>query len=232
MRRVILLAVLAAGSAAAEPLSPEDQALIAPVHQAFVQVEEAQSRLPPPKTDAERLIRLGQIDQAAREGPASVINVDLSSLAPPMRAVAYKAMWDEITAHDLADQAALKTMIPPEGWFTISRYGKDAVDAAFLIVQHAVNDRPLQGAVLAAMKPLAGQGEASRIDYAMLYDRYEVQGGRPQLYATQLTCKDHRWVLEPLIDPAHADARRKAMGFLTTAEENFARFANAPPCGG
>lgn len=232
MRYLLFFCFLATAASAAEALSPRAKALIAPVHDAYVRVEREQARLPPAKNDSERLIRLGALDQAARDGKGAIQDIDLSNLPPAQRTAANDAAWDEITRHDLADQAALKAMLPRRGWFRKSRYGAGATEAAFLIVQHAVNDTALQHATLAAMKPLLAQGEADAQDYALLYDRVEVHDGRPQLYATQMMCKDRKWALAPLADPAHADARRKAMGFALNTRQNFARFANLPPCGG
>jgi hypothetical protein len=216
---------------AADRLSPEALTAIAPVYRAYIRVETEQALLPPPKGDAERLIRLSQIDQAAREGPGAMGNIDLSGLPPDQHAAAFAAAWDEINKHDLADQKALKAMLPAEGWFSISHYGAQAAVDAFLIVQHAVNDRALQRSVLAAMERMIANGEVDRQAYAMLYDRAQSQDGRPGRYGTQLLCEGGKWVLAPQADPEHVNGRRKAMGFPLTVEQNIARFANRPPCG-
>jgi hypothetical protein len=46
------------------PLSPQDEALIAPVAEAITAEEAQQAALPPPADVGERLERMGQLDQA------------------------------------------------------------------------------------------------------------------------------------------------------------------------
>jgi hypothetical protein len=52
----------------------------------------------------------------------------------------------------------------------------------------------------------------------MLTDRVEVKAGRPQIYGTQLSLKDGRWVLDPIADSAGVDVRRRQMGLPPLAE--------------
>jgi len=144
---IAVMTLVADASPAAPPLSLEAAALIAPVHAAYLAVEQRQSALPSPKGDTERLVRLGEIDQAGR---APLHQINLAILQPDETRRAHRAMWQEIEAHDRADQTALKALEPAQGWFGKSRYGEAAVDAAFFVVQHAVNDKPWMQDVLTA----------------------------------------------------------------------------------
>lgn len=236
MSRIISLSLLlvCSTSFAADILTPQAQALIAPVHEAFERLRRRQAELPPPKNDSELLIRLGQTDQVGRVAKGKV---DLSSLAPEQRAAAFAVINREINAHDRANDAALEAIIPAGGWFPVSRYGPDAAEAAFQIVQHSVNDvglpeydKGLQHRVLAAMERLLGKGEVNRQDYALLHDRVHIFDGQPQLYGTQMKCRGGKWVLDQVADPDRVNERRKDMGFELTVEQNVARFANLPPC--
>jgi TonB family protein len=209
-------------------LSPEAQMLIAPIYAVYEQIERRQAALPPPKDDTERLVRMGELDQAVRSGIIEKIN--LSSLPSEQRDAAYKAEWNEINRHDLANQSALKAMLPREGWFLKSRYGQNAGQAAFDIVYHAVNDKELQHAILAAIEPLIAKGEIRAQAYGMLYDRVATGDNRPQRFGSAFVCKDQKRVLAPLEDPEQVDVWRKTMGFPLTVEENAAHFANGP-CG-
>ena len=209
-------------------LSPEAKMLIAPIYAVYQGVELRQSALPPPKDDSERLVRMGELDQAVRSGILEKIN--LSSLPPEQRDAAYRAEWNEINRHDLANQLALKAMLPREGWFLKSRYGQNAGQAAFDIIYHAVNDKELQHAILAAIEPLVAKGEIRAQAYGMLYDRVATGDNRPQRYGSAFVCKDQKRVLAPLEDPEQVDVWRKTMGFPLTVEENAAHFANGP-CG-
>jgi hypothetical protein len=62
-----------------------------------------------------------------------------------------------------------------------------------------------------------------------MYDRLAVSEGRPQRYGTQMVCRDGRWTVDTLEDPANVDARRQEMGFRWTMAEYEARFT-ASPC--
>lgn len=223
--------LLAVAAAAAAPLSPQATALIAPVHAAYARVEAEQARLPPATTDRQKLERMGQIDQAGRQAEAKI---DLSVLPAAERQAAERAIWTEIDAHDLADQAALKPMIarlPPGGWFTRAAYGEAASEAAFLIVQHAVNDPALMRDTLVRLEPLASRGEIDGGDYALMYDRVAQQfEHKPQRYGSQLSCKDGRWQALDLEDPAHVDARRKAVGLKLTEAEYLKMASSEMAC--
>ena len=209
-------------------VAPAEQELIAEIHRVYDEVEQKQAALPPPKDDAERLVRMAEIDQAVRYWITA--GVYGSGVKSGHHAPASRAEWAEINRHDLANQSALKAMLPPEGWFLKSQYGQEAIQAAFDIVYHAVNDRQLQRSVLAALQPLIAKGEIRAQAYAMLYDRVAVEDGRPQRYGTVLTCQERKPVLAPLEDPEHVNLWRSTIGFTTTAEEGAAQIAKALPC--
>ena len=219
---------LSSASVGTIALNPDARALIAPLYAVYEDVERRQSTWPPPKDDKDRLLRMAEIDRAGR---VTLSRIDLSPLTPEQRAAALKAAWVEIHRHDVVNQTALKAMLPPEGWFLKSQYGQEAVQAAFDIVYHAVNDRELQRSTLAALEPLVVKGEIRARAYGMLYDRVASQDGRPQRYGSEVACKNQRWVLVPLEDPENVDLWRTTMGFDLRAEESIAQFANSPPCG-
>ncbi|HZL00365.1 MAG TPA: hypothetical protein VFC47_10735 [Caulobacteraceae bacterium] len=102
---------------------------------------------------------MGETDQAGR---GVLESIDLSSLPEEQRKTAHAAMWAKIKTHDLADQAVLKPLIPPEGWFLKSKYGDKAATAAFLIVQHAENDPALMRETLREAGTPRGQGRGGR----------------------------------------------------------------------
>jgi len=217
-----LLAGLApSGSAAAQPpLSPAAKALIAPVHAAYVKVEADQAQLGPPKDDRERLERLFDLDQSAR---LAVVRIDFSVLPPDQRRAATDAAWSEITAHDLADQKALREIVARQGWITRTKFGPKASHAAFAIVQHAANDPDLMRATLKLLEPLAASGEVDGNDYARMYDRVALEfDSKPQRYGSQLECHGGVWRPRALEDPEHVDARRKAIGLQQTEAELIA----------
>lgn len=219
--------VMVSAAVAAPALSPAAATLVAPVHAAYAQVAASQAHLRPATSTRERLERMYDMDQAGR---AALQTVDVSKLPPSERAAANAVMWSEISAHDAADQLALKSLMTPSGWFTPRIYGRKAATAAFLIVQHAVNDPPLMRDVLARLKPLAETGQVDGGQYALMYDRVSLDfDHKPQRYGSQLECKAGRWQPVDLEDPANVDARRRKVG-LTESEAAYLAHAKDMPC--
>ncbi len=208
--------VLAAGA----PLSPRAAAAVAPVHQAYEKARAEQAGLPPPGNVAEVLLRLEALDQAGRRVP-----IDLGGLDKTEAEAAIAAINREMMAQDLENQKKLKALLPPEGWFRISIYGSEAATAAFLVVQHAVNDPALMRAALARMETLRRLGEVSGEDYALLYDRVALEfDHRPQRYGSQVGCVKGRMAPLSVEDPARIDQRRKTVGMRETLAQYLKHF--------
>ena len=221
----ILLAVLL-GAAETPPLSPRAAALIAPVGQALDAERKAQAALPPPASDAEKLERMGRLDQVGRR---VLVQVDLSALPPEEIKAAQKAMWAPVEAMDAENEKALLAMVPPEGWFLKSRYGDKAAKAAFMIVQHS--NLELWRRFVPVLEPLVAKGEVDGQNYGLMYDRLALNEGRPQRYGSQVACKAGKWAPDKLEDPDRVDERRKAMGFTQSMADYVAYFQTAyPPC--
>ena len=113
----------------------------------------------------------------------------------------------------------LKSVLARIGWFDISRYGAEASQAAWLIVQHSDHDPAWQAAVLADMAPRVARGDMQRSYYAYLVDRVAANAGRPQTYGTQGRCRG-RGDLEllPVVDRDTLDRRRAEMGLDSLAD--------------
>lgn len=166
-----------------------------------------------------------EVEQAARN---AMTPIDLHDLPKPDRDAAFQAMWAPVRAVDKANQASLLRMLPPEGWFYASKYGPEAADAAFLIVQHG--DLDLWRRFVPVLEPLVAAGEVKGPAYALMFDRLARNEGRPQRYGSQMTCKAGKFVVDTLEDPDRVDDRRKAMGFTETLAEYAKHFADYPPC--
>jgi hypothetical protein len=228
MLRTLLLAGGLAAQIMAAPadLSPQTRPLIAPVHAAIVEIEARQARLPPPRDDAERIRRMTELDQAGR---MAFGRIDMAAIPAAERKNAVAAVWQEILRIDHQNLATLMAMLPPEGWFTISRYGKDAARGAFLIVQHS--DLEHWRRFTPVMERLARKGEVEGGQYALMYDRLALSEGRRQRYGSQLTCKAGKRVPEPIEDVDGLDKRRAELGMAPYADY-LASFASDPPCSG
>jgi hypothetical protein len=119
---------------------------------------------------------------------------------------------------DSANTSWLKAYVARWGWPTTVQVGRDAVQAAFLIVQHAVHDTAFMRAMLPSIQQAYRRGDLDGGSVALLTDRLEVHAGRPQLYGTQLSLRNGRWVLDPIADSAGVDERRHRMGLPPLAE--------------
>lgn len=138
---------------------------------------------------------------------------------------ALQALWRRQEAIDAANLAALREIVREHGWPRRSAVGNRAATAAFLVVQHA--DLATQEEFLPQLRDAATAGEAGPDDLALLEDRINVTRGLPQRYGTQVV-DDGRGGqrLAPIADPAHVDARRRAVGLPPLAQ--YAREMGVP----
>lgn len=113
----------------------------------------------------------------------------------------------EMEETDRRHSAELQRIFETYGWPAKSVIGKSAAHDYWLLVQH----QPLafQQLVLPAMERAMEKGEASRTDYAYLYDRVRMGEGKPQRWGTQAKCVNGLAVLYTVEDAAGLDARRR-----------------------
>lgn len=216
---IATLLLLSAQPSPPPPPGPEGEALLSPVREAIAQEREAQAALPPARTDSERLVRMGRLDQSWR---AIAARLDRSALDPDERRSVDYALFQIGREVDHPHQQALIEMLPPEGWFLRSQYGDEASNAAFLIVQHA--DVDLQERFLPVLEPLAASGEVEGRAYAMMFDRVALRRDRAQRYGSQVVCENGRYVPYRLEEPNRVDELRAQLGMNTMAE-NLTRFS-------
>jgi hypothetical protein len=110
-----------------------------------------------------------------------------------------------------AQTSELKDIIAAHGWPRISVVGKEAAQAAWLVVQHSDFDRDFQREVLAMMEPLMAISEVEPKHIAYLQDRIAVGDGLPQAYGTQGRCVGAKWEPFPISQPESVDARRRSL---------------------
>jgi hypothetical protein len=134
-------------------------------------------------------------------------------------------IWRAIVKRDLANTAWLKVVVNEQGWPLRSKIGKDASQAAWLLVQHADRDPAFQVQALRLMEPLVARQEVETKNYAMLYDRVFGELNGRQRYGTQMICKDGRFVMQPVEEQQGLEKRRQAVG-LPSLNEQLKRFAS------
>lgn len=118
----------------------------------------------------------------------------------------------------------MKEIVAEIGWPTIPLVGARASAAAELLVRHADHDVVFQGHCLILIKR-AGYNNVDLTGVAYLEDRVQVNLGLPQIYGTQFHEVGGKYVLRPIMDRRHVDARRQRMG-LDTLKEGEARYHN------
>jgi hypothetical protein len=96
----------------------------------------------------------------------------------------------------------------------ISVVGPDAAGEFWLLVQHQDSHLDFQKKVLQDMKRAVEQGEASKANYAYLYDRVMVNEKKPQHWGTQISCKNGKPVLDPVDDPSGLEKRRQDLQLM------------------
>ena len=112
-------------------------------------------------------------------------------------------------------------------WPPISVVGGTAAHNYWLLVQH--QELEFQQRVLPDMQRATDAGEASKADYAYLYDRVMTREGKPQHWGSQVECKDGKAVLAPVDDPAGLDQRRKDLQLMPVAIDDYLKLV-APMC--
>jgi hypothetical protein len=127
---------------------------------------------------------------------------------------------------DRTNTLRMKVLLKQCGWPITSKYGKDASADAWLLIQHADQDRPFQREALRFLEQAVQAGEARGGDLAYLSDRLAVSEGIPQLYGTQFKgVEDCKLILAPIDSREAVNARRRAIPGMSTLEE-YEKFAN------
>jgi hypothetical protein len=115
---------------------------------------------------------------------------------------------------DSVNLARIKTIIASAGFPTEDKVGKDGIEAAMLIVQHADVDPAFQRDVLKQIQTRAGKDIPSDT-YAMLDDRVNLREGKPQHYGSQFRVSNGNVMLaQPSDSPNDISANRQRVGLM------------------
>ncbi len=127
----------------------------------------------------------------------------------------------------------VKSLVHHKKWPLYSEVGKEAGEAAFLIIQHSGNNR-LTKKALKLIEVAVKKGEASKPSYALMLDRYLMHKHKKQIYGSQAISYSNgvdengkvimgKHFLWPIEDEVNVNKRRKEMG-MNSIEENSKRF--------
>jgi len=116
----------------------------------------------------EALTFMYSIDQTARKSVDKVyeLNLDENELRTLL-----KEIGDIIFEIDSQNVVELKRILKIHNWMNISVFGEEYDSYAWILVQHADNDRAFQVETLKILTKLVLLGETSKQNYAYLFDR-------------------------------------------------------------
>lgn len=108
----------------------------------------------------------------------------------------------------------LAKLVQEIGWIDAERFGAEAANAAFLIVQHSGHLKLM----MAALPPIEKDVRAKKLDgqpYALLYDRLQLNLGEKQRFGSQVgSGANGELVVLPLEDRENVDVYRAEMNMI------------------
>lgn len=161
---------------------------------------------------------------------AAGTQADSPVLTARQRAILNSRISIATIERDHANTEWLKGLVAAQGWPRRSLVGDGAAGVAWLLTQHADADPAFQLRALRLMEPLMQIGEVDRKNYAYLYDRVMLKIVGRQRYATQMTCKEGRYVPQPLEADAAVETRRREVGLGTLTEYEQQMVKVVGPC--
>lgn len=120
-------------------------------------------------------------------------------------------------ATDARNQRLLMAFVERKGWPTRALVGEKGMMGAFLVLQHA--PATLQERWLPQVQSSVARGDLPASAGALLEDRILMHQGKPQRHGTQSVYREGRLWVWPIAEPETLDARRKAVGLPTLAEQ-------------
>lgn len=141
----------------------------------------------------------------------------------------------EMQAVHEANAIALDALLDGR-WPPVAEVGENALEAAWIVVQHAISLPVFQRRYLDVIKMSVAQGQAPAWQAAMLEDRIRCFEGRPQVYGTQFDWDEAGQLSpSPLEDADGVDARRAGVGLgslsdaIVNQRARAVREGNRPP---
>ena len=170
------------------------------------------------------------LDQRNREwlvnfGNNQLLSDSLSKVYQTDRHRLAGVLWAEQTKIDSSNRTRAEAILKQYGYPGKTLVGTPTNETIFYIIQHSSKI----DTYLPIIKKAAEQNELPFQQYGMMLDRSLMHQGKPQLYGTQVTCrqliktKQSRCFVWPITDAKAVNERRKQAGFALTVEENANR---------
>ncbi|MFD2200873.1 DUF6624 domain-containing protein [Shivajiella indica] len=117
-------------------------------------------------------------------------------------------------------QVRLKEIFDKYGFVGFDLAGEEGSSNFWLMVQHSDHDPEFQKVVLEKMKIEVDKGNADSRNYALLFDRVQLNTGQAQIYGTQVDYNMEICQAFPknLADSVNVNKRRKEMGLQPLEE--------------
>lgn len=114
----------------------------------------------------------------------------------------------------------LNEIIDSIGYPTIDKVGKEASEAAWLVIQHSIAQPKFMKKCVILLESAVNENKADPVNLAFMTDRIAVFEGKSQLYGTQFDW-DENGELSPnaFDDLTKVNHRRKSVGFNTLEEQ-------------
>ncbi|RQO33033.1 hypothetical protein DBR39_24190 [Chryseobacterium sp. KBW03] len=115
-----------------------------------------------------------------------------------------------------ANAKRLREIITEIGYPTISKVGKEASDAAWLIIQHAIGEPEFMKECYTMMEDESS--DINPANKAYLYDRIQFFQSKPQRYGTQLTAEG---MIYPVENKKDLNKERKKVNLPELSQEEI-----------
>jgi len=132
----------------------------------------------------------------------------------------YNGYNEEMEMLHISNAVKLSRIIDEIGYPTINIVGKDASDAAWLIIQHSISQPKFMKKCAKLLSNAVDEEQASAINLAYLTDRIAVFEGKDQLYGTQFDWDENKYLSPNKYDNINqVNQRRKAIGLNSLEEQ-------------
>ena len=127
---------------------------------------------------------------------------------------------EEMSALHIHNANILSEIIEEIGYPTVEKVGKEASEAAWLVIQHSIALPNFMKRCASLLKKAVDEHKATPTNYAHLTDRIAVLGGKPQIFGTQFDWDENGQLSpNPVEDKTNVNERRKSVGLLSIEEQ-------------
>lgn len=132
----------------------------------------------------------------------------------------YEGYHKEMEQLHIANSIALNEIIDSIGYPTIDKVGKEASEAAWLVIQHSISQPHFMKKCRDLLEEAVNENNADPVNLAYLSDRIAVFEEKPQLYGTQFDW-DENGELSPTLfeDLTTVNQRRQSIGLNSLEDQ-------------